>query len=101
MVIFLVVFSHQIANPDYQKFLYKSFDLFAIFTRVSITGTSVNTPTVVANAAGLEVPNKATATATDNSKKFDAPIIPAGAAMSYGSLINLHIPNARKNIKNV
>ena len=59
------------------------------------------TPTVVASAAGLDVPNKATATATANSKKFDAPSIPAGAAISYGSLIILHTPNARKNIKNV
>ena len=30
---------------------------FTIFTSVSITGTSVNTPTVVARAAGLVVPN--------------------------------------------
>ena len=71
--------------------------MFAIFTRVSITGTSVNTPTVVASAAGLDVPNKATATATANSKKFDAPIIPAEAAISYGSLIILHTPNARSD----
>ena len=56
--------------------------LFAIFTRVNITGTSVRTPTVVASAAGLVVPNNATATATANSKKLDAPIIPAGDAIS-------------------
>ncbi|MBR0171193.1 MAG: hypothetical protein IJQ21_00205 [Lachnospiraceae bacterium] len=49
-----------------------SFDLFAIFTNVSITGTSVSTPTVVARAAGLVVPNKAMATATASSKKLDA-----------------------------
>ena len=54
---------------------------FAIFTRNSITGTSVSTPTVVANAAGEVVPNKAIATATASSKKFEAPIIPAGAAI--------------------
>lgn len=54
----------------------------ATFTSASITGTSVNTPTVVASAAGLVVPNNAIATATANSKKFYAPIIPAGAAMS-------------------
>lgn len=36
----------------------------------SITGTSVDTPTVVARAAGEVVPNKAIATATANSKKF-------------------------------
>lgn len=45
-------------------------------------GTSVNTPTVVAKEAGLVVPNKATATATESSKKFEAPIMPAGAAIS-------------------
>lgn len=47
-----------------------------------MTGTSVNTPIVVAKAAGLVVPNKATATATASSKKFEAPIMPAGAAIS-------------------
>ena len=45
---------------------------FAIFTRNSITGTSVKTPSVVANAAGDVVPNRAIATATTNSKKLDA-----------------------------
>lgn len=58
------------------------FVLLAIRTSSNITGTSVNTPTVVASAAGEVVPNNAIATATANSKKFDAPIIPAGAAMS-------------------
>ena len=57
----------------------------AIFTKISITGTSVKTPTTVANAAGESIPNNAMATATDNSKKFDAPIIPAGAAIACGS----------------
>ena len=47
--------------------------------------TSVRTPTVVASAAGLVVPNRAIATATASSKKFDAPIIPAGAAISCGN----------------
>lgn len=60
------------------------FVLFAIFTKNNITGTSTNTPTIVANVAGDETPNNAIDTATDNSKKFDAPIIPAGAAISYG-----------------
>ena len=46
-----------------------------------MTGTSVKTPTTVARAAGEVVPNKAIATATDSSKKLDAPIIPAGAAI--------------------
>lgn len=59
--------------------------LFAIFTRNSITGTSVRTPTVVASAAGEVVPNKAIATATASSKKLDAPIMPAGAAILCGN----------------
>lgn len=37
----------------------------------------------------LPVPNKAIATATANSKKFDAPIIPAGAAISCDSFKSL------------
>ena len=61
------------------------FVLPAIFTSVNITGTSVKTPTVVASAAGLVVPNRAIATATASSKKFEAPIMPAGAAISNGS----------------
>ena len=65
------------------------FVLFAILHNKSITGTSVSTPTVVARAAGEDVPNKATATATASSKKLDAPIIPAGAAISCGSLNSL------------
>ena len=47
-----------------------------------MTGTSVKTPTTVARTAGEVVPNNAIATATDNSKKLEAPIIPAGAAIS-------------------
>lgn len=39
------------------------------------TGTSVNTPTVVARAAGLDVPNNATAAATDNSKKCNLKLL--------------------------
>ena len=65
------------------------FVLFAIRTSVSITGTSVSTPTVVARAAGLVVPKRATATATASSKKLEAPIIPAGAAISWGSFSSL------------
>jgi hypothetical protein len=60
--------------------------LFAILTKISMTGTSVSTPTMVASAAGLWVPNKDIATATASSKKLEAPIIPAGAAMLWGSL---------------
>ena len=55
-----------------------------------MTGTSVNTPTVVAKAAGLVVPNKATTTATESSKKFEAPIMPAGAAISWDKCNSLH-----------
>ena len=50
-----------------------------------MTGTSTRTPTVVASATGLFTPNKATVTATDNSKKFEPPIIAAGAAMLCGN----------------
>ena len=70
-------------------------------TSINITGTSVNTPTVVASAAGDVVPNSAIATATANSKKFDAPIIPAGAAMSCGIFNSLLAPYAMKKIKKV
>ena len=59
--------------------------MFAILTSSSMTGTSVRTPTVVANAAGDVVPNRATATATASSKKLEAPIIPAGAAILWGN----------------
>lgn len=65
------------------------FVLFAIFTSISITGTSVNTPTIVASAAGDLAPKREIATATANSKKFEAPIIPAGAAISCGSFSTL------------
>ncbi len=46
-----------------------------------MTGTSTNTPTTVANAAPDCKPKSDMATATDNSKKLLAPIIPAGAAI--------------------
>lgn len=55
---------------------------FAILTSESMIGTSVSTPTVVANAAPLCNPNRLIATATASSKKLEAPIIPAGAAIS-------------------
>jgi hypothetical protein len=51
---------------------------------MSMTGTSVNTPTIVASAAGLIVPNNAIATATASSKKLEAPIITA--AISWDNL---------------
>ncbi len=48
-----------------------------------IAGTSTNTPTTVASVAPESSPNEDIATATASSKKFDAPIIPAGAATLY------------------
>ena len=44
--------------------------LFAILTRVSIMGTSVNTPTTVANAAPDSMPKSEIAIATASSKKL-------------------------------
>jgi hypothetical protein len=74
---------------DYLSLIYACLNhfivLFAIFTSINITGTSVRTPTIVARAAGLCVPKREIATATASSKKFDAPIILAGAAISCGS----------------
>lgn len=52
-----------------------------ILTNESMMGTSVSTPTVVARAAPLYMPNRLIATATASSKKLETPIIPAGAAM--------------------
>ncbi|MHB8131486.1 MAG: hypothetical protein ACYDEX_21095 [Mobilitalea sp.] len=59
--------------------------LFANLTNINITGTSTSTPTIVAKATGDVAPKRAIATATDNSKKFEAPIIPAGAAMQWAN----------------
>lgn len=75
--------------------------LFAILTRISMTGTSVKTPTVVARAAGEVVPNNAIATATDSSKKLDAAIIPAGAAISCVNFSHLHGIYEIKKIRKV
>ena len=69
----LHMFRSSLANMDA--------DEVAIFIRSSLTGTSTSTPTVVARAAGDVVPKIAIATATANSKKLDAPIMPEGAAM--------------------
>ena len=54
---------------------------FAILTKSSITGTSTKTPTTVASVAPDDRPNSEIATATANSKKLDAPIMPHGAAI--------------------
>lgn len=77
---------------NYSLLTNQCFVLFAILTKSSITGTSVKTPTVVAKAAGESIPNNAIATATDNSKKLEAPIIPAGAAIPNGSFANFAAP---------
>ena len=55
--------------------------LLAIDTSHSMAGTSTRTPTTVANAAPDRNPNRLMATATASSKKLDAPIRAAGAAM--------------------
>ena len=54
---------------------------FANLTKSSITGTSTKTPTTVARVAPDDNPNREIATATANSKKLDAPIMPHGAAI--------------------
>ena len=66
--------------------------LLAIFTSINITGTSVRTPTIVAKATPGFNGNKAIATATASSKKFEAPIKPAGADMVNGSFAIRHDP---------
>ena len=58
--------------------------LFTYRTNKSMTGTSVRTPTVVTNTTGDVVPKSVMATATDSSKKSDAPMSAAGAAMACG-----------------
>ena len=55
--------------------------LFTNLTSINITGTSVSTPTTVTKTTGEEAPNNVIATATDSSKKSEAPINPAGAAI--------------------
>ena len=72
-----------------------------MLTSVNIIGTSVNTPTTVAKAAPESKPNNDIATATASSKKFDAPIIPAGAATSWVNFQAFDQRYAMKNIKNV
>ena len=53
----------------------------ANLTSNNITGTSTKTPTTVANVAPEDNPNRDIATATANSKKFDAPTMAQGAAI--------------------
>src|SRR3972149_4195436 len=56
--------------------------LLALTTRTTsnMTGTSISTPTTVARAAPDSKPNRLIAAATASSKKFEAPIRPAGQA---------------------
>ena len=63
-----------------------------ILTNSNMTGTSTKTPTTVANVAPDCNPNNEIATATANSKKLLAPIIPAGDAISCGSFQSLAHP---------
>ena len=51
-------------------------------TSISITGTSISTPTTVARAAPEERPKSMTAVAMATSKWFEAPIMADGAASS-------------------
>lgn len=81
--------------------LYHSFVLLIIFTSNNINGTSISTPTVVANATGLPIPYNAIAIATASSKKFDAPTIEAGAAMFCGIFNSFALMYAIVNTKNI
>ena len=69
--------------------------LLAILTNINITGTSTSTPTTVANAAPDCKPKREIAIATANSKKLLAPIIPAGAATSWGNFHHFAQPQRR------
>ena len=65
----------QALRPSYQPLLE-----LTTLTTSSITGTSISTPTTVASAAPDSKPKRLMAAATDNSKKFDAPIRADGQA---------------------
>ena len=54
-------------------------------TTVSMTGTSISTPTTVASAAPEEKPNRLMAAATASSKKLLAPINADGPATQWAS----------------
>ena len=74
--------------------------LLAILTNINITGTSTSTPTTVANAAPDCKPKREIATATANSKKLLAPIIPAGAATSWGNFHHFAQPVSNEEYQN-
>jgi hypothetical protein len=67
-------------------------------TNESMTGTSTSTPTTAAKAAPEFRPNKAMATATANSKKFEVPIKQAGPAMSCRNFIFFAAHQVIKNM---
>ena len=52
-------------------------------TSISMGGTSIKTPTTVANATPEERPNNITAEAMATSKELEAPNIAAGPAYLY------------------
>lgn len=72
-------------------------NLFSIelanFTKANITGTSTRTPTTVVSVAPDNNPNKDIETATESSKKFDAPIMLQGAAIENGSFAKYAMKN--------
>ena len=80
-------------------------NLFSIelanFTKANITGTSTRTPTTVVSVAPDTSPNRDIETATDSSKKLDAPIMPHGAAIEYGSFAKYAMKNVIANINKV
>src|SRR5271165_5731446 len=65
---------------DFAPSSYQPFDRLTIHTTVSMTGTSISTPTTVARAAPELKPNRLIAAATANSKKLLAPISADGPA---------------------
>ena len=67
----------------------QSFVLLETLTKSNITGTSTSTPTTVAKVAPDCNPKSDIDTATANSKKLLAPIIPAGEAILCGNFQNL------------
>lgn len=75
--------------------------MFAILTKVNITGTSTKTPTTVASAAPDYKPKSEIATATASSKKLLAPIIPASAEILWGNFQSFAQTYANPKIKKV
>jgi ArsR family transcriptional regulator len=67
---------------------YQSFDALTIFTTLSITGTSIRTPTTVATAAPELRPKIPMAAAIASSKKLLAPISADGAATQCASPVH-------------